>query len=331
MKDNRKKQKLMKSIRIKIIFPTAIVLAFLVIALNVFLALRFNLEILREGILFGLAGLSVSICLLYFIVWKISKPITNLTSSMEQMASGNLNIEIKVSSNCELGYLEESLKKIHSIFKKQIDNIKIMIEEQKKGNIDYLLDTEEFNGDYRVLADIILELASFGMKDQLTGIPNRRSFDNRLELEWKRAIREKEPISILMLDIDKFKDYNDNFGHQQGDVALQTVAQVIKNSLNRPFDIAARWGGEEFAVLLPNTGVNGALRVGEKIRASIANTIIPSANPRGEKTTISIGVSSLIPSKDFLISSFVELADNGLYKAKETGRNRVVLGEIKLI
>ena len=332
MIDNEKKRIRKKTLRTKIIVYSVIVLVSLIIALNVFLYFRINdIRIITEGLLFGFAWLFVSIVFLFFIVSKISEPIIKLTNDMQQIANGNLNIEINVNSNDEVGQLEESLKKIHSILRKQIQNIKVMIDEQKKGNIDYSLNAEEFSGDYRVLADVILELASFGMKDQLTGIPNRRSFDNRLELEWNRAIREKEPISFLMLDIDKFKNYNDTFGHQQGDVALKTVAQTIKNSLNRSFDMAARWGGEEFAVLLPNTGMNGALKVGERIRTSMEKTVVPCADPYGKMVTISIGVSSLIPSKDFLISGFIELADNGLYKAKEAGRNKVMLGEVKLI
>ena len=334
MKSNEKKQMRKKTLRSKIIVYSVIVMFFLVITLNIFLSIRFpeiSISILKEGILFGFALLFISIVFLFFIISKISKPINKLTHDIQQIANGDLNIEINVNSNDEVGQLEESLKKIHLILKKQIENIKVMIDEQKKGNIDYSLNAEEFSGDYRVLADIILELASFGMKDQLTGIPNRRGFDNRLELEWNRAIREKEAISLLMLDIDKFKNYNDSFGHQQGDAALITVAQTIKNSLNRSFDMAARWGGEEFAVLLPNTSLSGAQGVGERIRASVEKAFIPCTDPNGKHVTVSIGVCSLIPSKDFLISGFIELADNGLYKAKESGRNRVMIGEIKLV
>jgi diguanylate cyclase (GGDEF)-like protein len=205
-----------------------------------------------------------------------------------------------------------------------MNDINAMITEQKNGNTDYCLNTDEFHGDYKKLADSVLDLAAFGMRDQLTGIPNRRSFDYRLNWEWKRAIREKSPISILMLDVDKFKNYNDTFGHQQGDVALLSIAKVIKQTVQRLIDFAARWGGEEFIVLLPTTDSAGAVCVAEKIRTEIENMVIPCSNPQGMKITISVGVSTQIPTLDNLPEHTISLADNALYKAKEAGRNRVV-------
>ncbi|MDR0330778.1 MAG: diguanylate cyclase, partial [Chitinispirillales bacterium] len=110
----------------------------------------------------------------------------------------------------------------------------------------------------------IRTIERLSMIDQLTEIANRRSFDNRLNQEWRRAIREKTPISLLMLDIDKFKTYNDTYGHLQGDIILRAVAKEIERSLKRPADFAARWGGEEFAALLGNTDAPGALKVAER-------------------------------------------------------------------
>jgi len=199
-----------------------------------------------------------------------------------------------------------------------------MIAEQEKGNTDHHFDPKEFLGDYKILAENILELTTYSTKDQLTNIPNRRSFDNRLDMEWKKAIREGKPISILMIDIDKFKVYNDTFGHHQGDVALQSVALTIKNSLNRVFDFAARWGGEEFVVLLPSTELEGTLHIGEKIRAEVENMVIPCENPIGNKVTISVGANIVYPHLHDSKEKFVEVADEALYKAKEAGRNRVV-------
>jgi diguanylate cyclase (GGDEF)-like protein len=126
------------------------------------------------------------------------------------------------------------------------------------------------------------------------------------------------------VDIDKFKNYNDSFGHQQGDVALRAVAQSIKKSLLRSTDLAARWGGEEFIVLLPHTEAEGAVSVAEKIRAAIENLRIPSEDPRAHHITVSIGVSTFHPTNENKISDFILTADNALYTAKESGRNRVV-------
>jgi len=163
--------------------------------------------------------------------------------------------------------------------------------------------------------------------DQLTDIANRRSFDERLNAEWQRAIRDKSPISIMMIDVDKFKEYNDTYGHHQGDTALKTIAGVFSQTLKRPADFAARWGGEEFAALLPSTYIDGAVMVAEQIRGSVEETVIPCHENATTRVTVSIGVNTLIPTKKSSISKFLEKADNALYSAKGLGRNRVFCSE----
>ena len=164
------------------------------------------------------------------------------------------------------------------------------------------------------------------MMDQLTNISNRRSFDNRFDVEWKRANREKSPISICILDLDKFKAYNDTYGHKQGDVALYTAAQAIKQALKRPSDFVARWGGEEFVILLPDTGTNGALILAEMIRSNVESTIIPCKDGSTTRITISIGVNTqeIMPGRSTM-DEFISKADKALYTAKKKGRNRVCL------
>jgi diguanylate cyclase (GGDEF)-like protein len=159
--------------------------------------------------------------------------------------------------------------------------------------------------------------------DQLTDIPNRRSFDERLPLEWGRAIRVKTPISILILDLDHFKDYNDTYGHLQGDRALQTIAKMFMQELKRSGDIVARWGGEEFAVLLSNTDFEGAVEVAERIREKVAVLPISHVDGSSSKMTVSIGVNSMIPTINYLLEDFIHNADMALYNAKREGRNRV--------
>ncbi|MDR0444074.1 MAG: diguanylate cyclase [Treponema sp.] len=280
----------------------------------------------RDGITLGLGGLAIAITLLFIIISSFSKPITRLSDDMHHIAEGDLSVKIDVKGEDEVGQLGSSVLSVANILHKMLDDINIMITEHEKGNTDYFLDTDEFHGDYKKLADNILELSALGMRDHLTGIPNRRSFDNRLDLEWKRAIREKNLISVLILDVDKFKNYNDTYGHQQGDVALQTVAQTLKQSVKRSIDFVARWGGEEFIVLLPSTDSEGAVSVGEHIRKEIENAPIPCSVEGGKRVTVSVGVNTQIPAANNSISSFITIADNALYKAKETGRNRVVSG-----
>ncbi|MCL2186288.1 MAG: diguanylate cyclase [Treponema sp.] len=164
------------------------------------------------------------------------------------------------------------------------------------------------------------------MIDQLTHLPNRRSFDNRLVVEWRQAIREQTHISLLMMDLDKFKSFNDTYGHQQGDVILKVVSKVFDDSLRRPADFAARWGGEEFTVLLPNTPLEGAIEVAENIRSNVEKTIIKNTtgdNKGDIKITISIGVNSVMPTQQDSIDTFITNADEALYIAKKTGRNKV--------
>ena len=170
-------------------------------------------------------------------------------------------------------------------------------------------------------------IEQISMVDQLTSIPNRRGFDNRMGMEWVRAAREKSFISVLLLDVDKFKVFNDTYGHQQGDAVLCAVASVLSGSISRPADYAARWGGEEFIVLLPDTGLSDALAIAERIRRNVSEMSVPCADGSETKVTVSIGVKTQSPSRDSMHDHFISDADKALYRAKETGRNRVCHSE----
>jgi diguanylate cyclase (GGDEF)-like protein len=162
--------------------------------------------------------------------------------------------------------------------------------------------------------------------DGLTGIANRRYFDVALERELRRAQRLGGQLSLLLVDIDSFKAYNDNFGHQQGDACLTTVAQALAAKLKRPADVAARYGGEEFAAILPDTSLEQAERHANAIREHVASLALPHApGAHWPMVTLSIGVASF--SKDGLSepAALIEAADKALYAAKHGGRNRVVV------
>ena len=161
--------------------------------------------------------------------------------------------------------------------------------------------------------------------DQLTGIPNRRSFNTQMNREWSRNMRENSQLSFLMIDVDKFKVFNDTFGHQAGDELLQLVAKTLAESLRRAADFAARWGGEEFAVLLPGTDTDGAVEIAERIRSNIENTKITLSYGKITSVTVSIGLSTLIPSQETSPDDIIFQADKALYDAKESGRNRVIV------
>jgi len=159
--------------------------------------------------------------------------------------------------------------------------------------------------------------------DQLTQIPNRRSLDQQLLSEWSRSIRDRIPLSLMMIDVDKFKVYNDTYGHLQGDRVLVMIAETICATLQRAGDYAARFGGEEFCVLLPGAGIEGAMLVAEQIREAIQSLVIHCDDGTSGKVTISVGVHSLIPSMADTIPDLIAKADNALYMAKEAGRNCV--------
>ena len=174
------------------------------------------------------------------------------------------------------------------------------------------------------ILDQLRTIERLSMTDLLTNLPNRLSFDSRFSAEWGRAQREQVPISLLVIDVDKFKQHNDTYGHLQGDVALQTVAKIFTQELKRPTDFVARWGGEEFLVLLPNTDASGAYFTAEKIRQSVENTGIPLADGSETKITVSIGINTEIPIPNSSREKFISRADKALYKAKDSGRNNVV-------
>jgi len=161
--------------------------------------------------------------------------------------------------------------------------------------------------------------------DELTNLPNRRFFDERLPIEWDRAVRAAIPISTLMLDLDHFKKYNDTYGHLNGDKVLRTVSKIFTKELKRPADFAVRWGGEEFAIILPDTGSHGALYVAENIRKNVENAEILLDNGAVTKITVSIGINTIIPTYGCSTNDFIRQADDALYKAKENGRNRVCM------
>ena len=169
----------------------------------------------------------------------------------------------------------------------------------------------------------IKTINSISITDDLTGISNRRGFDVHLYREWYRAMREAMPLTILLIDADRFKTYNDTYGHQQGDVALQRIAGTIESSLKRSTDIAARWGGEEFIALLPNTDYEEAMRVAGSIRANTELTAIPLMSGESTSVTVSIGVNTIVPTQTSSVEGFIEDADKALYQAKDAGRNRV--------
>ena len=177
----------------------------------------------------------------------------------------------------------------------------------------------------RKLDEANRELTRLSAVDGLTGIANRRSFDDALAKEWRRAARNQSPLALLLVDVDFFKQFNDNYGHQLGDECLKAVARTLDAQLRRPGDMVARFGGEEFVVLLPQTDEAGAERVGESLRDAIEQLGITHGHSQAaDVVTVSIGVASAKPARDASgPDALVDGADRALYGAKRQGRNRV--------
>jgi diguanylate cyclase (GGDEF)-like protein len=176
------------------------------------------------------------------------------------------------------------------------------------------LELKEANAELQILSSI----------DQLTKISNRRMFDQTLDREWLRHLRDQKELSLILFDVDYFKKYNDTYGHQKGDRALEKIGQILKRSCRRPADLAARYGGEEFCLILPETNRDGAAVIAKSIQKMLKDEPIEhSASEIADHLTLSIGIASGIPSITEKSESLLKAADKAMYKAKERGRNRI--------
>lgn len=177
------------------------------------------------------------------------------------------------------------------------------------------------------LAKANVALARMARLDSLTQLPNRRSFDETIDREWRRLAREEQNLSLVLCDIDCFKQYNDTYGHQAGDDCLRQVANALGDCAKRAGDLACRYGGEEFIFLLPNTPLDGAAKFAERVRKAVEALSLPhNASRAASVVTLSLGVASRIPDSGSLPEVLVKAADEALYRAKEAGRNQVFTG-----
>ncbi len=181
----------------------------------------------------------------------------------------------------------------------------------------------------KLQSDLLRSMALF---DGLTGVPNRRKFDEQLVRDWRQSQREQTALSVILIDVDHFKRYNDHYGHQAGDAALQAVARVLDGTLKRPHDLLARYGGEEFVGVLPNTGLSEAVELAERMQAGVrALNLEHSGSPEAQVVTISLGVAAVVARSDLAPQALVEAADQQLYAAKQAGRARVCAAALTTI
>lgn len=196
------------------------------------------------------------------------------------------------------------------------------------GNVEalvgFMFDISERKRSEQELEALQRKLEALSYQDGLTGVANRRMFDQVMEESWGHAIRHRQPLSLLIVDIDYFKQYNDHYGHLQGDDSLRRVGRALSAAAARSRDFVARFGGEEFVIVLPETDKDAAAKVAERCRQMIFREQIPhEASPIGQLLTVSIGVGTCTPSRGDDLQAFIGSVDQQLYEAKGTGRNRV--------
>ena len=259
--------------------------------------------------------------------WLV-KSIRGLSQASQKIAQGDFRYQVQVSGIRELSMLAVLFNQMSQEIqqsRQQLEDYSRRLEQNVSDRTQALQQEIE----HRAAAEVALQAANQELQrlaylDGLTQIANRRRFDERLRQEWQRMKRDQSPLSLILCDIDYFKQYNDAYGHQVGDDCLCMVASAIAAAVRRPSDLAARYGGEEFAVLLPNTDLAGAREVAIAIQSHIRDLQRP--HRRSEVShflTVSFGIASLIPSEETAPEQLLMQVDQALYRAKSEGRDRI--------
>jgi diguanylate cyclase (GGDEF)-like protein len=259
--------------------------------------------------------------------WLVS-PVTELSQASQQIAQGNFNYSIQPSRIQELSTLASSFTQMSQELyqsRQQLENYSRSLEQTISDRTQALQqEICQRQAAEAALQNVNQELQRLAYLDGLTQIANRRQFDDRLAIEWRTMKREQAPLSLILCDVDYFKQFNDAYGHQFGDDCLRQIAAAIANAACRPADLPARYGGEEFAILLPNTPLEGAVEVAKVIQTYIQYLEIPHRKSEVSLfVTMSFGVTSLIPTEETRSDELLIGADKALYQAKIEGRDRI--------
>ncbi len=261
--------------------------------------------------------------------------IAALQSRIKQLEQQCSDLEIGLSTAIEHGdlvqaELEQANQRLQGEIRERMaleNKLRVLVNSitQKSRDLEVILQAITEHSDQLDLQWLnrYVETENAANTDALTGLANRRVFDQSIVQEWARARRNQQPLALIVCDIDFFKKYNDNYGHQQGDYCLRQVALALKGAVQRVEDLVARYGGEEFIVLLPNTDLAGALEIAQHIAKRLHEANIPHEySAISDRITISMGVCAMIPS-DSDNSRLFATADHLLYQAKNDGRNRI--------
>jgi len=237
----------------------------------------------------------------------------------------------ELHNGAEFGTLEVRVRKVTGDYL-WVESVLRVIHDPKTGAPTGLLNTvrdiTERKQANQQLQEAYNAVEALAVTDALTGLANRRKFDQYLTSEWRRSMRDHQPLSVLMIDADKFKSYNDTYGHPRGDSCLKQIAEACLDVVSRPGDLVARFGGEEFVVVLPNTVNEGAMQVAEEICESMRRRCLPHTGNTAGIVTISIGCATLVPKLGQHAPDLLEMADKALYQAKNNGRNQACNGNL---
>lgn len=268
---------------------------------------------------------------------QLLEEISLLHQEIERLQRANQDLYLSLTTTAEHGdIIEAELHRTNEQLLAEVEERKkaqatlkalLAAISKRKDDLEIVVQTIMEHGDVMDTqwALKLSEINQIASLDSLTQIANRRRFDEHLEYQWRQMMRERSPISLILCDIDRFKQFNDAYGHLAGDDCLQRVAKSLAFCVNRPHDLVARFGGEEFAIVLPKTELQGAIYVAERLQEEVARLKISHSDSLvNTHVTLSIGIASLIPTPALAAEELIHLADRYLYIAKQQGRNQII-------
>jgi len=275
---------------------------------------------IRAMVVYILIALLIGIALVLLLAVQLSKPIIEMTKWAEKLSHSNWGRINSADEKALKDYPVKELRQLRASLSTMAGNLRetvVTLEER----------VAERTAELELVNSNLFELSN---TDGLTGIPNRRKFDEVLSNEWKRAMRSNQTLVVALIDVDWFKKYNDHNGHLAGDDCLRTVATILKAKIRRSSDLIARYGGEEFAIISPGINKANAIEMANIICKAIADANLPHTMSPFGMITVSIGVALIVPNTGIQSEILVKAADEALYHAKDSGRNQVVCAEIDI-